>query len=360
MPLTLHHEIDTDSPVVMAAYELMKEAHGRQTRGKIDGSILYIVHPMMVHDLLRLMGEEDEITLAAALLHDVLEDCTQYEKEPKALEYNLAHSLEVRDVDDAYGIAARIYNICTTLKNKDHSAEGRRLMQVDEASGLTLQGAKIKLLDQTASVLDHILMEDGYGEGPFRKREWRKKSMDVVNTIVAQHPELVAWGNLHRVLSSYDMKILDATTPEEKAALRDKFDFERMLEAAKNTAQPKRRSSSEHHRQRITEACHHPNPLMVDKGIMSVELDARGRVAGYCCSSDVGDWELTKPMRDLMKRLEAPENANVERTVTSLPPRQEGGNRLRHFTVQPSVKVEDFIRIAEDAKALEEFLRISS
>lgn len=59
------------SPAIRGAYELAAEAHRGQTRK--DGSSPYIGHPLAVAGLLREAGLDEE-TVAAALLHDVVED----------------------------------------------------------------------------------------------------------------------------------------------------------------------------------------------------------------------------------------------------------------------------------------------
>lgn len=60
-----------NSPLVQNALELAERAHAGQYRR--DGKTPYIVHPVRVASKLAAKGEPDEV-VAAALLHDVLED----------------------------------------------------------------------------------------------------------------------------------------------------------------------------------------------------------------------------------------------------------------------------------------------
>lgn len=59
-----------DSKLIMRAYKLAKEKHGEQKRKSGE---LYIVHPISVAYILAEIGL-DESTLAAALMHDLVED----------------------------------------------------------------------------------------------------------------------------------------------------------------------------------------------------------------------------------------------------------------------------------------------
>lgn len=63
--------------LVEKALRIMLEAHGQQVR-KTDGS-LYIIHPMMVAKKLARLDFSDEV-IAAAFIHDVLEDTDYPEK----------------------------------------------------------------------------------------------------------------------------------------------------------------------------------------------------------------------------------------------------------------------------------------
>jgi len=60
-----------NSPLVQNALELAEKAHAGQYRR--DGTTAYVTHPIRVASKLAAKGESDEV-VAAALLHDVLEE----------------------------------------------------------------------------------------------------------------------------------------------------------------------------------------------------------------------------------------------------------------------------------------------
>ncbi|NLA71895.1 MAG: bifunctional (p)ppGpp synthetase/guanosine-3',5'-bis(diphosphate) 3'-pyrophosphohydrolase [Clostridiaceae bacterium] len=60
-----------DASFIISAYEMAKEAHKKQLRATGE---LYIIHPVAATGILFELGLVDEYTLAAALLHDTVED----------------------------------------------------------------------------------------------------------------------------------------------------------------------------------------------------------------------------------------------------------------------------------------------
>ena len=118
--------------IVEKALRIMLLAHGQQVR-KTDGSP-YIIHPMMVAKKLARLGFSDE-TIAAALVHDVLEDTDVTEQqlrqelgdkvvdiilplsEDKKLEWETRKKKYINDVKNAsvetkaVSIADKIHNL---------------------------------------------------------------------------------------------------------------------------------------------------------------------------------------------------------------------------------------------------------
>ena len=66
------YQVTADTSLVMRAYELAKDAHKNQVRSSGEP---YIIHPLNVADILTQL-KIDDITITAALLHDVVEDTT--------------------------------------------------------------------------------------------------------------------------------------------------------------------------------------------------------------------------------------------------------------------------------------------
>ena len=71
------YQVTADTSLVMRAYELAKDAHKNQVRSSGEP---YIIHPLNVADILTQL-KIDDITITAALLHDVVEDTTYTLKE---------------------------------------------------------------------------------------------------------------------------------------------------------------------------------------------------------------------------------------------------------------------------------------
>lgn len=67
-------EVNVDADLILRAYEFAKEAHKEQQR--LSGEP-YIAHPVEVVGILATYSIPDAETLAAALMHDTLEDCPQ-------------------------------------------------------------------------------------------------------------------------------------------------------------------------------------------------------------------------------------------------------------------------------------------
>lgn len=64
-----------DTPIITAAKMLAGEAHKGQMRKY--GGLPYIIHPIEVASIVEEAGGTDDM-IAAALLHDVVEDCPGY------------------------------------------------------------------------------------------------------------------------------------------------------------------------------------------------------------------------------------------------------------------------------------------
>ncbi len=86
------------------AIDIAMRAHQGQTR--MDGKTPYIMHPMAVMNILTEMGFMNDKLLAAAVLHDVIEDCDKsFEKEIFELDRDVhgwAYCLTCHDDYDKY------------------------------------------------------------------------------------------------------------------------------------------------------------------------------------------------------------------------------------------------------------------
>jgi (p)ppGpp synthase/HD superfamily hydrolase len=181
----------TDSELVGRAFELAQEAHSGQ-EGKRDGSP-YIRHPLTVARLLERSGA-DEAMLAAALLHDVVEDS----------------DLSIGDVVERFG--TDVGELVAALTEDDSIADyeerkGRHREQV-EASGP--RAVPIYIADKLANLRD---VRDLYGEIGERVKE-RESAPDLETRVrlwrgdveMAQRaaPELPLTAELERELATFE------------------------------------------------------------------------------------------------------------------------------------------------------------
>jgi hypothetical protein len=60
--------------LIVEAFEVAARAHAEQSRAEPNGRVPYLLHPFRVFTRLVSWGVEDEVSLAAALLHDTVED----------------------------------------------------------------------------------------------------------------------------------------------------------------------------------------------------------------------------------------------------------------------------------------------
>jgi hypothetical protein len=194
-----------DSPIVKAAYDLAVASHKHQYRAQktgIDNSFSYITHPVMLCKLLQIIDKQlpeeyrrkagltSEMSLAVALLHDVLEDDAKYKKNPEQLRKDLldkmvehvvrkrsdtalddaqfktkkeAYLQKHEDLADINYIVGSIYKDCLALKNPHHSdmLMGKRAYQVEHMQRMSPRASAIKMLDQTASSMEDLLFDNG-------------------------------------------------------------------------------------------------------------------------------------------------------------------------------------------------------
>ncbi len=333
-----YQTIHTKSAVVRAAFALATEAHSGQSRGMQDISIPYIVHPVMVYHLLEEFGETDEITFAAALLHDVKEDCGRYRNDPGLFIHDLGVKLAENGVTDHEQIAGYIAHVCDNLTNahKSEMHEGKRLWQVEHAATLTLREAKIKLLDQTASVLDFIMSPNAEDFPNSKVETWNFKAIRLVEALAAaHHPELEPLLNLHKILFSNAMDIINASCPEQEAVLRAAFSWEKAKEEAERLKEPAE--------VKAFRCVLHRNAENLEKGIIVTELSETAEVVGYYCLVDTHHPqhdERTKTFKAMVDGIESSQNS---RRATESNADILADRLVRHVGIKPPMELWDFI-----------------
>lgn len=146
--------------------------HRMQRRKDVDASP-YINHPIDLANILANEGAvEDVVVLAAAVLHDTIEDT-----ETTAPELEAAFGAEIAGV------------VVEVTDNKALSKQARKQAQIDHASHLSHRAKLVKLADKICNVRD--VASTPPADWPLERRQdyfdWSKK---VVDRMRGAHPKL--------------------------------------------------------------------------------------------------------------------------------------------------------------------------
>jgi len=163
----------THMEIVLRAAAFAAEKHRHQRR-KDEEASPYINHPVQVAHILVQENVEDPEVLAAALLHDTIEDTNT--------------SLEELEIVFGYEIAV-IVNECTD--NKKLNKLERKQAQIDHAAHISHKAKLVKLADKIANVND-INDAPPAGWSLERKREYFDWAKKVVDQMRGVHPALEA------------------------------------------------------------------------------------------------------------------------------------------------------------------------
>ncbi|HEX5161501.1 MAG TPA: HD domain-containing protein [Steroidobacteraceae bacterium] len=163
----------THMEIVLRAAAFAAEKHRNQRR-KDEEASPYINHPVQVAHILVQADIEDPEVLAAALLHDTIEDTNT--------------SLEELEIVFGYEIAG-IVNECTD--NKKLNKLERKQAQIDHAAHISRKAQLVKLADKIANVND-INDAPPAGWSLDRKREYFDWAKKVVDQMRGAHPGLEA------------------------------------------------------------------------------------------------------------------------------------------------------------------------
>jgi guanosine-3',5'-bis(diphosphate) 3'-pyrophosphohydrolase len=167
---TAHAEI----ALLMDALAFSAHKHRNQRRKDVDASP-YINHPIALARVLAVEGGvTDHRTLAAAILHDTLEDTeTTYEELKEKFGRTIAQA--VREVSD----------------DKTLSKADRKRLQIEHAKHLSRRARLVKLADKTCNVRD-MASHPPHGWPLQRRREYYDWARQVVDQIRGTHARLEA------------------------------------------------------------------------------------------------------------------------------------------------------------------------
>lgn len=151
---------------LLEALAFSAERHKKQVRKGISRTP-YINHPIGVAKLLSRFGETDESLLAAALLHDVIEDTAKGNEEIN----NLSDKIRDNFGEDVLKLVQEVSD------DKSLTVEERKRLQVLHTPQLSDGAKKIKIADKICNVLDikNDPPEDWPVERKLKYLEWSKR-----------------------------------------------------------------------------------------------------------------------------------------------------------------------------------------
>jgi guanosine-3',5'-bis(diphosphate) 3'-pyrophosphohydrolase len=161
-----------DIVLILKAASFAAEKHRGQLRKDVEATP-YINHPL---EVARILAEEGAVSdpevIAAALLHDTIEDTETSESELAAL-FGVRVASMVAEVTDDKGI----------------SKVDRKQMQIEHAPSKTKGAAMVKLADKLSNVRD-VLYRPPSDWSLERRRQYLQWSKRVVNALPIQDQHL--------------------------------------------------------------------------------------------------------------------------------------------------------------------------
>jgi guanosine-3',5'-bis(diphosphate) 3'-pyrophosphohydrolase len=160
-------------PLVLQALAFATEKHRGQVRKDADATP-YIQHPIALASLLWEVGVQDAEVLAAAILHDTIEDTPTTHAELEET-FNRAVADLVAEVTD----------------DKREPKAVRKQKQIDHAAHLSPGARLVKLADKICNLRD--VANSPPADWPMaRRREYFEWARAVVDRIPEKHPRLAA------------------------------------------------------------------------------------------------------------------------------------------------------------------------
>ncbi len=132
---------------IFKALELAATRHkGQHRKGK--SKTPYINHPIQVANILVSEGgEEDPILIIGAILHDVVEDTVQNEKDMVELKHQISDEFG----DEVLKLVEEVTD------DKSLKKEERKRLQVENASYISHRAKKLKLADKISNLREIII-----------------------------------------------------------------------------------------------------------------------------------------------------------------------------------------------------------
>ena len=172
----------TDTHKLVRALHYATEQHRNQRR-KDEAASPYINHPISLLHILNVeAGIEDNNVLIAALLHDVIEDCSG--------PHQMHIELRREEIREQFGDTVLNFVEAVTDDKGLPKAE-RKQAQVDHAAHIPHGAKLVKIADKTANLRD-IANHPPANWSPERKTEYFAWAKQVVDVVRGSHARLEA------------------------------------------------------------------------------------------------------------------------------------------------------------------------
>lgn len=249
---------DRSRAILKAALEVATRAHAGQSRKKLDPQWQYICHPIMVYDIMRKLGENDPMVLAAALLHDSIEDNSEFRANDIEMGDALSRALFAQGIDEGsapltdsefskeemigenHRIVDEVVELCREVTNpKIFDGDGiKENYQIDRIDGMTLSAKKIKMADQAASLICNLTMPNDPKQFSVKKEiEFTEKAyalgVGIFESVQGNEADCAAlkpYASLFGKVMLHAYPLVDTTDDVQKAQIREGFDFEKLFE----------------------------------------------------------------------------------------------------------------------------------
>lgn len=166
--------IPESTTLILKALDFAARKH-RDQRRKGSNAAPYINHPIDLVTLLWQKGNvRDEVVIAAALLHDTVEDT----------------DTSFSELEQEFGVEVRKV-VAEVTDDKSLPKEQRKQLQIEHAPHLSNQARLVKLADKIANLSD-ILAAPPDNWSDQRKLEYVQWSKQVIDPIRGIHQELEA------------------------------------------------------------------------------------------------------------------------------------------------------------------------
>lgn len=333
------------TPALEAAYQLAQEAHqGQYRKGKNASGekVPYIEHPLKVLNVLRRVGVTDEATLAAALLHDTIED-TAFNTSEKLNAGLIARGMET-------SMAGRVSHIVQGLTNAKVMYFCKRIWQADHIQGAEPEVKLIKIADQIPNMIDCIELVNPeitfeHARDPI---EYINKALDVSKKASGINPLL---DEVAKLVYGQARSYLEETPFAQRRPVPVELDqivasARKKLESSLPDSPPARSAAKQFKED--------PHASTRSQGVVRIALDNFYRVVGFDLVVDPSGDEAALANHTALNMIGKMESHPRIRVTTE----SRTSERTFRFSMKPSMNLAEFIMEAREMNAIgEDFAR---